>query len=203
MEKMTTKINILCLSLAAIVALTATPAYCSRGYVLLVEQTPIEGGTITPGVGVHTYAIGDQVTVTAVPKPGYQFVRWMGDVGSTDTSRTTVTLDSPKMLVAIFEKSEYALPFAQGQAGVLDASEDVQAPGSGPGSQGTVAHSVAIGGGGGVSPASGSSDGTTYAASSNSEFDGKIDVPGPEVPEPATLALMGIGGTIALLRRRI
>jgi hypothetical protein len=190
-EKMKTNVYSFCLVLAVIAAF-AQPAFCGRGYVLLIDQSPIEGGIVTPGVGVHNFGIGEKVQLTAVPKPGYQFVRWMGDVSSSDASRTVVTLDAPKMLVAVFEKTEFALPYAAEDLGAAEAQSNNQAPGNyGGGRGGQTAQSQYFGGGGGISPASGeySQGDTNYIVN--------------QVPEPATMALLGIGAVIGLLRRRI
>ena len=85
-----------------------SPAFAQIGTnALMVQQSPADGGTVTPGVGVHDMKNNSQVTLYAVPKPGYQFVYWIGDV-SDPTSNSTVTyLDSPKIIIAVFERAGY------------------------------------------------------------------------------------------------
>ncbi|MHC4701823.1 MAG: InlB B-repeat-containing protein, partial [Planctomycetota bacterium] len=48
--------------------------------VLLLEQIPVKGGETSPLAGVHHFKPGTEVVLSANPKPGYQFVHWLGDV---------------------------------------------------------------------------------------------------------------------------
>lgn len=100
------------------------PAYCETdGTALLLQQAPPQGGIITPDVGVHHFDLNTDVTLTAVPRPGYQFIYWLGDVSDPTANRTVVYLDAPKIVVAIFERAEYKF---------LDVQERAQsAPGGG------------------------------------------------------------------------
>ncbi|MCK4752738.1 MAG: PEP-CTERM sorting domain-containing protein [Planctomycetes bacterium] len=75
--------------------------------VLLLQQTPANGGEVAPGVGVHHFDIGSRVTLTAIPQPGYQFVYWIGDVSNPTANNTIVNLDTPKIIIAVFEEVEY------------------------------------------------------------------------------------------------
>jgi hypothetical protein len=85
-----------------------TPAYCQTdGTALLLEMSPAEGGKITPGPGVHQYDKDADVVLTAVPNPGYQFVYWLGDVSDSTASTTIVYLNSPKIVIAVFERARY------------------------------------------------------------------------------------------------
>ncbi len=79
----------------------------TNGSVLLLQQTPTEGGEIAPGVGVHRFEIGSRVTLTAVPEPGYEFVYWIGDVSDATANNTIACLDTPKIIIAVFEKARY------------------------------------------------------------------------------------------------
>lgn len=194
-EKMNTRKYTFFVALALVAAM-ASPAFCAKGYVLLIEQTPIEGGTVSPSVGVHHFAIGEKVELMATPKPGYQFVRWMGDVSASDSGRTSVVLDSPKMLVAVFEKNEFALPFTSPDLGQSDATTNNNTADGGNNRNagtggGLTAQNVPFGGGGGISPASEGGD----VKGDNIVYQ--------VVPEPTTMALFGIGGIIGLVRRRI
>jgi Divergent InlB B-repeat domain len=93
------------LPLMVITACLAAPAYCQTA--LMVQQSPPDGGTVTPAVGVHDFAPNTEVTLTAVPKPGYQFVYWLGDVSDATSTRTVTYLNTPKIIIAVFVRSEY------------------------------------------------------------------------------------------------
>jgi len=81
----------------------SAPAYCrTAGVALLVQQTPAQGGTVVPPPGVHYFAPDSQVALAAIPKPGYRFLYWLGDVSDPNSSSTSVYLDSPKIIVAVF-----------------------------------------------------------------------------------------------------
>ncbi|MFC1676212.1 PEP-CTERM sorting domain-containing protein [Planctomycetota bacterium] len=75
---------------------------------LMLSQTPSNGGTITPGAGVHKFGTNTEVILTAIPQPGYQFVYWLGDVSDPASSTTVAYTDSPKIIIAVFEKVGYA-----------------------------------------------------------------------------------------------
>jgi hypothetical protein len=77
------------------------------GYALLLESSPAHGGKIVPGNGVYKIQIGQDVPLVAVPEKGYRFLYWVGDVGQTDAARTTVLMDSPKLIVAVFERDKF------------------------------------------------------------------------------------------------
>jgi len=87
-------------------------AYCQNDQIAMMLQTmPPKGGTITPGAGVHSFSVNSEVVLTAVPKPGYQFIYWMGDVSDPTSPNTTAYLDSPKIIIAVFERSEFEFEF--------------------------------------------------------------------------------------------
>lgn len=85
------------------------PGYCRDGTALMLEVSPVSGGTVNLEPGVHVYDRDSAVTLTAVPKPGYQFVYWIGDVDDAVASNTMVFLDSPKIVIAVFERTKYDL----------------------------------------------------------------------------------------------
>ena len=171
-------------AIAIIVGCLFAPAYCQTSDVaLLLQQTPAKGGVMTPIAGVYHFELNSEVTLTAVPKPGYQFVYWLGDVGDPAATNTIVYLDKTKIIIAVFEQSEY---------GALAAEEGM--PGGGGGGGSGLVTTVAnygqtggmSGGAGGVKP--------------------KIRQPvyskGTEViPEPATGVLLVLGSLFAFTRR--
>lgn len=63
--------------------------------------TIIGGGTIIVSPRQDTYAVGDTVTLTAVPTAPYSFDRWSGDLGGTAGS-TPLTLTTNKNVTALF-----------------------------------------------------------------------------------------------------
>ncbi len=165
------------------------PAYCqSDDSVLLLQQTPPEAGKITPGVGVHHFESGTEVALTAIPRPGYQFIYWLGDVSDSTANSTIVYLDVPKIVLAVFEQSEYEF---------LLAEEGPQSAGGGGGSglfpsAADYARQGYTGGGAKRPP---KRRGPTPPEPEEPE-----DFPVP-IPEPATILLLGFG-SLALLRKR-
>ena len=170
------------------------PAYCQTNRpVLLLQQMPADAGTITPGPGVHYLEQDTIVTLTAVPRPGYQFVYWLGDVSEPELNRTMAYLDAPKIIIAIFERAEFELE---------DMSEATQGiPG---GSAGGLMASAAdysrqgFSGGGGSRRQS--------VSRLPAQPPAPEPLPPPEVPvptpEPTTLVLLAVGSYLAFAGRR-
>ena len=95
-----------------VAATLSTPAFCQDEideYVLMIQQTPVGAGRITPATGVHNFTVNEKITITAMPKPGYIFLYWLGSVDDMTTNRTTVLVDAPKIVIAVFERAEFAL----------------------------------------------------------------------------------------------
>jgi hypothetical protein len=170
----------LILIVAAITGGLLQTSYCRTASLehvtLFIQHTPTEGGTITPSAGVHHFAPNSQVTLTAVPRSGYQFIYWLGDVGDPTAGSTTVLLDKPKVVIAVFESLE----------------QDYCARGS------------SAGGAGGGMIAAGSEFGQQGWMQSHSRpieptRPSLPYFPAADVPEPATLLLLAVG---ALLFRR-
>ncbi len=174
-------------------------AEAGDGYALLIQQSPPDAGFVTPGDGVHKTPIGETVTLSAVPKPGYRFMYWLGDVSNTSANDTTISIDSPKMVVAVFSRENHDddLP----GLGITDGMS------SGGGGGGRYAGNP-VQSGGSVSP-TGSPDypDTIYNFPPiDNDDDNDTDVPvpdgeGQEVPEPTTVLLLGIGSILALKRK--
>jgi hypothetical protein len=169
------------------------PAYCQvSGPALLIQQTPAEAGTVSPEAGVHHFELNANVTLKAVARPGYQFVCWMGDVSQPTAPATVVRLDSPKIVVAVYERSEYDLP--------IPRRRSLSAPvgGSGP-----AAADYSRGGFG--APGGRRAPEFRLAAQPESEPEpAPDDFPVPEsddfpvpVPEPATAVLLVFGSMLA------
>jgi hypothetical protein len=75
--------------------------------VLLMQQPDSRAGAVTPDVGVHHFDLNAEILLTAVPKPGYYFVYWIGDVSDPTAISTTIYMDAPKIVVAVFTRSEF------------------------------------------------------------------------------------------------
>ena len=162
------------------------PAQSQSGYALNVEQTPNDGGAVTPNSGVHRFGVNQMVTLMAEPKSGYRFLYWLGDVTDMTHNQTSVWLDSPKIVVAVFEKTQFELPeeigMSNGGGGGQDNAISV-------GSGWRMGSSVSDGGSGSV---------VTYQWVAPPSVD-----PGQtSVPEPATLALLGLGSVWMLKSQR-
>jgi len=173
-------------AIAIIVGWSYAPAYCQTPDVaLLLQQTPAKGGATTPIAGVYHFELNSEITLTAIPEPGYQFVYWLGDVSDPAATSTVVYLDKPKIIIAVFEQAEY---------GVL--AGEVGPSGGGGGGSGLVATVANYGPMGGMSAVTGGKK-------------QKIQKPvvvypkGIEViPEPATGVLLVLGSLFAFARRR-
>jgi len=188
---------------AALIVLVGT-GQCLAGQhlALMLQQSPVDGGTIEPGNGVHRIEQNTHMNLRAVPQPGYQFVTWLGDVAEPTANVTTTYMDSPKIVIAVFERIAYDslaaadMLFSNPGGGAMRVPADFYT-GSG-------------GGGGGRRP-------HKYYRPRIPDFeppdddivvpgdgtDNSIPVPGQEVPEPSTILLFGLGGLASMRRRRI
>jgi len=176
----------LALAAAIIVWGMFAPADCqAQEVLLLLEQTPLKGGEITPIAGVHHFEPGSEVVLSASPKPGYQFVHWLGEVSDATARSTVVYLNKPKVIVAVFEQAKYnardILPAGGGGGGGFMPTAVNFFPQGG----------ISAGGAGGGKPQPGP---VTYVLDTNKTT--------PEVPEPATGVLLVMGSLFAFARRR-
>ena len=83
----------------------------SACYTLTTTSNPAEGGSISANPSPNCengtrYTLGTQVSLTATPNTGYQFVDWAGDAAGSDTP-TTITMDGNKSVAANFRSGEY------------------------------------------------------------------------------------------------
>jgi hypothetical protein len=186
------------LVLAVVLCGLLEPAYCqdiasqssaggqfgTDGTVLLMQQPYVRAGAVTPDVGVHRFDLGAEVLLTAVPKPGYYFVYWIGDVSDPTAISTTIYMDAPKIVVAVFARSEFELV------------DDTMMLGGG--------------GGGGIrqSAAEYINQGTLESPGTNNSSNPSPIPPTPPpsdkfpvpTPEPATALLLGLGCLLFIRR---
>lgn len=163
---------------------------------LLLQQSPADGGIVAPGVGVHRLQLGSEVTLTAIAKPGYQFVYWMGDVGDPAAASTTVYLDGPKIVIAVFEQAEFEFL-------AVEAASRIR-PGGGLFRSFTQPAQSGFGGPGAKRPSKFRWP-RRKEEPPEEEFpvpEGGQDFPVPEIPEPATVLLLGLGSLVLLRKRR-
>jgi hypothetical protein len=161
-----------------------------NGTSLMLEASPVEGGYLNIASGVHAYDMYSDVTLKATPKPGYQFVCWLGSVSNSVTSSTTVFLNSPKMVIAVFERSEFATPGDETGAGYTMI-------GGGGGDSG-----------GGMVRSEGLSDSSLEEAQQKITYPTYHYTPTPPpappvpTPEPATVTLFFTGFLMLVNRRK-
>jgi len=163
---------------SAVLALGLTArGYCdASAYELCIDQSPAKAGKVTPDSGTHRFSVNTIVTLSAEPQPGYQFAYWLGDVADPTAKQTTVHVDAPKVIVAVFVPAEEE-PLKRSLGG-----------GGGGGAM-LVATAVDLSSPGWSSPSGGKSE-------------TKIIVTPPiHTPEPATILVLALG-TLALRRQR-
>jgi hypothetical protein len=159
------------------------------GTSLMLDVTPPQGGSLNIVPGVHSYDRFAAVTLVATPKPGYQFVYWMGNVTDAATGTTMVFLDSPKMVIAVFERNKF------------ETTEDdgLESTSGGGDNGGGLVRSLSES----YSSSDISSD-ASYSSSSSghsSSSDESSDIPVP-VPEPVSAALFFAGAFMLARSRR-
>jgi hypothetical protein len=81
---------------------TVTAHFVGVSHELTMAVDPVGSGTTDPAVGVHTYAEGSVVPVTATAASGYAFDYWTGEVANVNSPTTTVTIDADKTITAHF-----------------------------------------------------------------------------------------------------
>ncbi len=84
------------------------PAYCQEEDIaLLLQKAPANGGVVNIGTGVHHFGSNTEVTLIATAQPGYQFAYWLGDVSDPTANNTVVYMDTPKIIIAVFERVKH------------------------------------------------------------------------------------------------
>jgi hypothetical protein len=99
----------------------------NQNYILTMAVSG--SGTINPSVGVHSYAQGTVVNISATPASGWRFASWTGAVSNPTSSTTTVTMDGDKTVMASFTQitinQNYILTMAVSGSGTTTPSTGV------------------------------------------------------------------------------
>ena len=201
--KIKNKITTILIALMMLTAISSV-GFCQGSVALLVQQTPPQGGNVSPGVGVHDIAKNSVVTLTATPKPGYQFAYWLGDVADAVSATTIASLESPKMIIAVFERNDFALeayepgPTSAPNENLRRGDQDLVAQSNSP-VAGKRSHSN---GGPSYDEPEDPEDPEDNDFPVPDEGDDVNDFPVPEVPEPMTIILLGLGSAFVSTRKR-
>lgn len=172
------------------------------GYLLMVQQSPLDAGIVTPQTGIYRTPLNDTIALTAVPNTGFRFVCWLGDVTEPTANSTTIVVNAPKIVIAVFEREEFETL----------SEEGLLVPGQGY--TGLRRSPSSVRSGAGVSPGEPKIyDTPDFPPRQQNGDDGQVDdfpvpdvgdddeFPVPEVPEPATLLIFG-SGTLGVLFMR-
>ena len=189
--------KIFCLQMIAavmLVALFAGPVFCKGGnYSVMVMQSPPDGGTVTPQSGIYEARADETLTLTAMPKPGFKFLYWLGDVTDVDSERTSIFVDGPKIIIAIFEKAAFA---GLSEEGLMEEGRSV-------GGLRRVGTDFRFGPGiSSADPPVYDYDNYTWQWPDIDDEEEVNDFPVPEVPEPASCVILGLGAASLLIIRR-
>jgi len=159
-------------------------------YALVLQRSPAHGGDISPGSGIKFSEMGEVVKIVATPKTGYQFVYWLGEVTDPTNNITSVLVESPMMVIAVFKREESKTPAISGSSSGVNysAARPRSMPGAGRSS-------------GGYTPPS---KPPVIIIPPPPPEEPPTDPPDEPIPEPGTLLLFSGGVVIALgeIRRR-
>ena len=87
----------------------------------ILTVSVIGNGTVTPSVGVHSYAYGEVVSLSATADAGFGFIEWIGDnITDVNDANTTVVMDYNTSVTARFGKAIYTLADLQAVKDDLD-----------------------------------------------------------------------------------
>jgi uncharacterized repeat protein (TIGR02543 family) len=70
-----------------------------------LKMMVVGNGDVSPEVGQHDYPAGSSVNITAEADPGWQFIKWTGEVEDVNSANTSVTLDKDKTVQAEFNQT--------------------------------------------------------------------------------------------------
>jgi len=161
----------------------------SSNYAVLLQESPAGAGEIKPGIGVHNFGVNETVTLTTVANSGWKFVYWLGEVSDPTANRTMMSVDGPKIIIAVFQRDEFKMP---GDNGSASASQ---------GEQMLTRRNDYYSSGLEEASTPPSNPPHYYPPTTPTPPDMPPPVP-PEVPEPATMLLLGIGAGLLITNRK-
>ncbi len=175
------------LTICCILAL-GTACFARSNYAVLLEESPVGAGEIKPGIGVHTFNMNEVITLTTVPKRGWRFVYWMGDVSNPTANKTMLSVDGPKIIIAVFQRDAYELP----------GNDDMAV---GAGTERLTRRIDSIGGSGGVSGGGGGKRDDSPMPLLTPATPLLLLPPPDTVPEPQTFIIMTVGIYMSFRKR--
>lgn len=155
--------------------------FAQNNYDVFMQESPVGAGVIKPGIGVHTYQAKENIILTTAPKTGYRFVGWLGDVRDSGSNRTSMVVDGPKIVIAVFERDEYE--FLEKSGPQISVGPPALYPRS---------DSYTNNGGTWPYPPD-KPDDPDYPDDPDPRND---PPPVPEIPEPATMIMLGLGALL-------
>jgi len=88
---------------------TVKAFFVPKHVTLTVHIQPASAGSTIPEAGDHTYLPGDTVDLSAIPRNGYRFTGWTGDVFEPDSQNTQILMEENKTIYAHFEWNRVTL----------------------------------------------------------------------------------------------
>lgn len=115
---------------------TVTVNYVPICFSLTINVTPTGSGTVgrspQPNCNGNRYTTGTEVTLTAEPETGFNFVSWSGGITGT-TNPATVVMNGNRTVTATFEKTCYQLVLTHTGAGADPVASPTSSQGCDPG----------------------------------------------------------------------
>ncbi len=94
------------LLILCVITACSSPTSAPPTYTFQATASPNEGGTITPTNG--SFQEGQQINIQAAPSAGWRFVRWEGDITSTQNPSTHIMSKNIRV-TGVFQRQEYPL----------------------------------------------------------------------------------------------